>query len=157
MKNSRRPSADKNCPICKGAGFVHPRLPSGKPDFSRVVSCRCVKAAIEKDQENRLQKYSNLGSLASYNFESHGQKRPQRRCRSGRNYLRKPLKRPDYLLLTPKGWFILVGPSGSGKTYLAAAIANERIKQGQPAFFQTVPEFAGPSAFRFCSRQRNAL
>ncbi len=41
----------------------------------------------------------------------------------------------------PKGWFILVGPSGSGKTYLAAAIANERIKQGQPAFFQTVPEF----------------
>ena len=40
----------------------------------------------------------------------------------------------------PKGWFILVGPSGSGKTYLAAAIANERIKQGKPAFFQTVPE-----------------
>jgi DNA replication protein DnaC len=34
----------------------------------------------------------------------------------------------------------LIGASGSGKTYLAAAIANQRIKLGHPVFFQTVPE-----------------
>src|SRR5450759_1429430 len=63
------PVGDKNCPICKGGGFVHPRLPSGKPDYSRVVSCRCIKAAQAKAQGDRLQKYSNLGILAGYSFE----------------------------------------------------------------------------------------
>ncbi len=40
----------------------------------------------------------------------------------------------------PKGWLVLVGPSGSGKTHLAAAIVNERINQGQPAFYISVPD-----------------
>jgi len=35
---------------------------------------------------------------------------------------------------------VLAGPSGCGKTHLAAAIANERIKQGQPALYKTVPD-----------------
>ena len=133
------PLADKNCPICKGAGFVHPRLPSGKPDFSRVIPCRCVKAASEKEQDNRLQKYSNLGALINYTFENLAQ--------SGisgdpakQELFQKAFEAAKLFAVEPKGWFVLVGPSGSGKTYLAAAIANERIKQGQPVFFQTVPE-----------------
>ena len=40
----------------------------------------------------------------------------------------------------PKGWLVLGGPSGSGKTHLAAAIVNERIRQGYPAFYITVPD-----------------
>ena len=40
----------------------------------------------------------------------------------------------------PKGWLALVGPSGCGKTHLAAAIANERIKQGQTALYKTAPD-----------------
>jgi DNA replication protein DnaC len=114
-------------------------LPSGKPDYSRAVSCRCVKAAVNKDQENRLHKYSNLGALASYDFESI--------AKSGisgdsvrRDLFKRAYEAAKYFASEPKGFLVLVGPSGSGKTYLAAAIANERIKLGQPAFFQTVPE-----------------
>jgi len=33
-----------------------------------------------------------------------------------------------------------MGPSGCGKTHLAAAIANQRIHQGQSAFFVSVPD-----------------
>jgi len=40
----------------------------------------------------------------------------------------------------PKGWLVFSGPSGSGKTHLAAAIVNERIRLGQPAFYITVPD-----------------
>ncbi len=40
----------------------------------------------------------------------------------------------------PKGWLVLSGPSGSGKTHLAAAIVNDRIARGQPAFYITVPD-----------------
>ena len=69
---------DKTCPICHGGGFVHPRLPSGKPDYTRAVTCRCVKVEKEKEQENRLQKYSNLGALSAYNFESYHPDRVER-------------------------------------------------------------------------------
>jgi DNA replication protein DnaC len=131
--------ASKDCPVCKGAGFIHPRSPSGKPDFSRVIPCHCVKTSIAKEQENRLQKYSNLGALVNCNFDS--------LAKSGLSgdslkqaLFQKAFEAAKLFALEPKGWFILVGPSGCGKTYLAAAIANERIKSGQPAFFQTVPE-----------------
>jgi DNA replication protein DnaC len=134
------PPGDKNCPVCKGAGFVHPRLPSGKPDFSRVIPCNCVKAASEKEQANRLQKYSNLGTLINHTFDNLAQNGisgdPAKQ-----ELFQKAFESAKVFAFKPEGWFILVGPSGSGKTCLAAAIANERIKQGQPVFFQTVPEF----------------
>jgi DNA replication protein DnaC len=40
----------------------------------------------------------------------------------------------------PQGWLVLGGPSGSGKTHLAAAIVNEHIRLGKPAFYITVPD-----------------
>jgi DNA replication protein DnaC len=132
--------ADKSCPICKGAGFVHPRTSSGKPDYSRVVSCSCIKRIVEKEQENRLHKYSNLGILAGYNFESIASNGISGDS-DKRDLFNRAFEAAKAFAAEPKGWLVLVGPSGSGKTYLAAAIANERIKQGYPAFFQTTPEF----------------
>lgn len=40
----------------------------------------------------------------------------------------------------PKGWLVFSGPSGSGKTHLAAAIVNDCIGRGYPAFYITVPD-----------------
>jgi DNA replication protein DnaC len=134
------PKGDKNCLICKGAGFVHPRSSSGKPDFSRVIPCDCVQIILEREQGNRLNKYSNLGALTGYSFESIIQSGISGDI-SKKELFRKALEAAKLYAAAPKGWFVLIGPSGSGKTYLAAAIANECIKQGQPAFFQTVPEF----------------
>jgi DNA replication protein DnaC len=134
------PIGDQSCPICKGGGFVHPRLSSGKPDYRRVIPCRCVKVVKDRVQEVRLQRYSNLGALSKYDFASlartelTGDSSKQER-------FKKAYEAAKVFAVDPRGWFILVGPSGTGKTYLAAAIANERIRQGYPAFFQTVPEF----------------
>ncbi|HEY77547.1 MAG TPA: ATP-binding protein [Dehalococcoidia bacterium] len=131
------PSA--KCPICEGAGFVHPRLPDGKPDYSQVIACRCTRKESGKDLQDRLQRYSNLGSLTRFTFDS---LMPQ--GRSG-----NPLNQQSFatafeaaraFATEPKGWLVLVGPSGSGKTHLAAAIANERLKQSQPAFYITAPD-----------------
>ena len=40
----------------------------------------------------------------------------------------------------PEGWLLLTGTYGCGKTHLAAAIANDRLAQGQPAIFMVVPD-----------------
>jgi DNA replication protein DnaC len=37
-------------------------------------------------------------------------------------------------------WLILVGKNGCGKTHLAAAVANQRLKQGDPVYFITLPD-----------------
>jgi len=40
----------------------------------------------------------------------------------------------------PDGWLVLLGDHGAGKTHLAAAIANCRVSQSQPALFIVVPD-----------------
>ncbi len=127
------------CPICKGAGFVHPLLPSGKPDFSRVVACRCTRGELDKEQQARLQQYSNLGSLARFTFDNLV---PQGRSGSPINQeqFSRAYNAAKAFAANPEGWLILAGPSGCGKTHLAAAIANERLSHGYPVFFITTPD-----------------
>jgi DNA replication protein DnaC len=103
------------------------------------VPCTCKKRVIEKEKDQRLHKYSNLGALAGFNFENLA-KSGMSGDSSRQELFTKAYEEAKAYAVEPRGWLVLVGPSGSGKTYLAAAIANERIKLGQPAFFQTVPE-----------------
>jgi DNA replication protein DnaC len=42
---------------------------------------------------------------------------------------------------SPDGWLIFEGDNGCGKTHLAAAIANYRLRQGNPVSFVVVPDF----------------
>jgi len=132
-------SPSQNCPICKGAGFVHPLLPSGKPDFSQVIACRCTQQELNKGRQTHLLRYSNLGSLTRFTFDN---LIPQ--GRSGNPASQEQFQRIYEAAKTfatePDGWLTIVGPSGCGKTHLAAAIANDRISQGQPAFFISTPD-----------------
>jgi len=154
------------CPICKGAGFVHPLLASGKPDFSRVIPCRCTQEELDKERQTRLQRYSNLGSLTRLTFDN---LLPQGRSGNpiDQEQFSRACEAAKAFATEPKGWLILVGPSGCGKTHLAAAIANERLSHGYPVFFITTPDLLGylRSAFspdseipydEFFDRVRNA-
>ncbi|MFC1870526.1 ATP-binding protein [Chloroflexota bacterium] len=127
-------SQGSDCPVCHGAGFVHPRLPSGKPDFSRVIPCRCAQGELDKEHHARLQRHSNLGLLTRFTFDN---LMPQGRSGSPANQERfgGACEAAKAFAAEPRGWLILVGPSGCGKTHLAAAIANQRLSQGHPVFF----------------------
>ncbi len=128
-----------NCPICKGAGVVHPLLPSGEPNFSQVVPCRCTQKDLDEERQTRLQRYSNLGALIDFTFDN---LEPQ--GRSGNPKSQEQFKLAYEAARTfaaePKGWLILSGPSGCGKTHLAAAIVNECVSHGYPAYYMTVPD-----------------
>ena len=127
------------CPICKGARFVHPLLPSGKPDFSQVVPCRCTQKELDEERQARLQRYSNLGSLTRLTFDN---LLPQGRSENPANQeqFSRAYQAAKAFAAEPKGWLVLAGPSGCGKTHLAAAIANQCIENNRPVFYITAPD-----------------
>jgi DNA replication protein DnaC len=118
---------------------VHPRLPSGKTDYSRTVPCKCVKNQKKDERLARLKQYSNLGALERFTFDNliaEGRSsHPQVQTRFNQAF-----KAAKSFAAKPEGWLVFSGPSGSGKTHLAAAIVNECIEKGQPAFYITTPD-----------------
>ncbi|MFC2040982.1 ATP-binding protein [Chloroflexota bacterium] len=128
-----------DCPVCKGSRFVHPRLPSGKPDYSQVVPCRCTKQESNKERQVHLQRYSNLGSLTRLTFDT---LLPQGKSENPtiQEQFSRAYQVAKAFAAEPKGWLILAGPSGCGKTHLAAAIANHSISNNRPVFYITVPD-----------------
>jgi len=50
---------------------------------------------------------------------------------------------------SPEGWLVFQGVTGCGKTHLAAAIANHRLKEGQPVKFEVVPDLLDHLRFTF--------
>jgi DNA replication protein DnaC len=130
------------CPICKGAEVVHPLLPSGKPDYRRVVPCRCVQQELDKERQTRLQRYSGLALelLKNMTFDNFDWKRinllPEQR-----ENLKKAFDTALEFAKSPEGWLVFLGVTGCGKTHLAVAIANYCLKAGKPVKFVVVPDF----------------
>ncbi len=124
----------QDCPICKGAGFVHPILSSGQPDFSQVVPCRCVTRRLRKEKLGYLEKYSNIGALTRLTFDNLSPK-----GRKEDTAFQERFSRAHEAAMAfadkPEGWLVFMGPNGCGKTHLTCAIVNHRLSSGQPAFY----------------------
>ena len=127
------------CPVCKGAGFVHPALDSGQVDFSRVVPCQCSKGELRKKKTEYLEKYSNLGYLSQLTFDNLSPKgkpaRHSERSEESQEHFAQVYQAAKAFADNPQGWLAFSGPSGSGKTHLACAIANHRLGLGEPVFY----------------------
>ncbi len=134
--NAPLPSMEEGevCPICKGAGFVHPVLDSGQTDFSRVIPCRCSKGELRKKKTEYLQRYSNLGSLSQLTFDNLSPKGRAANAISQEHFA-QIYQAAKAFSEDPEGWLVFSGPGGSGKTHLACAIANHRLSLGEPVFY----------------------
>jgi DNA replication protein DnaC len=114
-------------------------VPVEHPEFGQIVTCQCQRERLRDEQSVRLLRYSNLGYLTRFTFESLN---PQGRAKDpdSQRMFQQALEAASEYAANPRGWLVFIGPNGSGKTHLAAAIANRRIQNGHLAFFVHVPD-----------------
>ncbi len=127
------------CPRCGGSGFYRRDVPIGHPDFGRALPCDCQAATRQDARLEGLRRASNLGQLARMTFDSFvpdGRGLPPNQVAN----LRRAYEVTRAYAEQPQGWLVLKGRYGCGKTHLAAAIANYRLREGQPAVFMVVPD-----------------
>lgn len=109
------------------------------PDLSQVA----VITAPDYRQGGAPQDQSDLSSLGLYRgmtFETFGLREDESLPGKQRENLRRALELAQAYAHDPKGWLVFMGAYGCGKTHLAAAIATERLDQGQTVLFITAPD-----------------
>ena len=130
---------EPECAECGGARFVRVTTDIEHPDFGRATPCRCARAEDEAERRTRLLRYSRLGALERFTFETllpHGRSGATR----SRERYSAAVEAARHFAERPEGWLVLSGVPGCGKTHLAAAIVNRSIERGSPALFFTVAD-----------------
>ena len=120
------------CVNCRDAHFVHPLREDGKPDYTRVVSCECVREQIERERKQSLLRYCELPTgTAHLTLE---------------NFKVSPELQEAYDLAAQLAegsgevtWITLVAGADRGKTHLAIGICRRWLQRGTPARFAYVP------------------
>jgi len=131
-------SVDSDCQRCGDLGWFTDDVPIDHPEFGKFVICDCQQSQLDEKDNSQLIRYSNLGYLVRFNFESFV---PEFSNVPDIQSLFKIAKDQAIEFATsPRGWLVLVGPHGSGKTHLAASIANQCIANGHIAIYMDVPD-----------------
>lgn len=130
---------DNTCEVCGGKGWYTPDVIVGHPDFGQVMTCPCQQQRLSEERLGRLLRYSNLGNLARFTFDSLEPEGIAQDAASREMFADACRAAAEYAE-NPTGWLVLLGPNGSGKTHLAAAIANHCIKSEHVVFFMHVPD-----------------
>ncbi len=114
-------------------------VPVGHPDFGRAIPCECQREEWERRRLLRLQRLSPLENLRDKTFATF-LLREDTLAPTEVESLRQARDAAMRFAENPAGWLLLMGGLGCGKTHLAAAIANARLSQGEPALFIVVPD-----------------
>lgn len=120
------------CPICHGAGVVHPLDESGKPQYNQVVPCECSRERVLKERYAQMLKFCQLPvATEKWTFETFDANGPLQEAYDVSLQLAE--ERGDIR------WLSLVGDVDVGKSHLAVAICRRWLARGKPARYSLVP------------------
>ncbi|MCA1666821.1 MAG: ATP-binding protein [Thermomicrobia bacterium] len=120
------------CPICHGAGFLRLDVEVGHPQFGRTVPCECQERERAATRYSDQRSLSNLDHFVDCTFASFDKDVPGTR--------EAFIQAKQYSETYEPIWIVLFGTYGTGKTHLAAAIANEAVRQQMTVHFGVVPD-----------------
>ena len=134
LSDEPAPGEQFTCAVCWDAHFVHPLKDDGKPDYSQVVTCQCIKEQMERERVQRLLAYCELPvGTAHMTFE---------------NFKVTPQLKEAYdaavQLAKENGdtaWLTLLGGTDRGKTHLLIAVCRRWLQRGKPARYAYIPLF----------------
>ncbi len=58
------------CERCGDRGWFTPDVPAGHPEFGKIVTCECQSERLSNERSARLFRYSNLGQLTRFTFDT---------------------------------------------------------------------------------------
>ena len=61
---------ENSCPVCGSRGWYTPDVVVGHPDFGKVMTCSCQQQRLSEERQERLLRYSNLGHLTRFTFDT---------------------------------------------------------------------------------------
>ncbi len=128
-----------DCPLCNGTRWVRVDVPFGHPRWGSIDPCSCWEQEGAEERRDRLLRYSNLGVLARFTFdtlEEDGRSDDP----DDRRLFRAAVEAAKAFAESPSGWLVFAGPSGCGKTHLAAAVTHRAVEAGTPALFMVAPD-----------------
>lgn len=127
------------CPLCNGTRWVRVDVPFGHPRWGSIDPCSCWEQEGAQERRERLLRYSNLGVLARFTFDTLDEdgRSPDP---DDRRLFREAVEAARAFAESPSGWLALAGPSGCGKTHLAAAVTHRIVEAGTPALFMVAPD-----------------
>lgn len=127
-------AVNPDCSVCHGAGFLHPRLGDGKPDYSKVISCQ-APGCIE-DQRRAYQStsaYAKEKGVNSYHtFDDFKAVLGVEATLAAFKDVATNENAPPFLFI--------YGTTGNGKTHLCEATLIALLKRGVDCRLWTVPE-----------------
>jgi len=129
--------ANPDCPVCKGAGVVHPRNLDGTPDYSRTIPCPEPGCLGDSTRD-----YKGGESFARQS----GVQTPSQTFDNFK-MVKGVEKAFRYASELANGeakfvWLLIYGGVGNGKTHLCNAIARESVKRGGMMMVNSADMFA---------------
>lgn len=125
--------------ICEGLGVIRYDVPVEDPRFGKLFRCPNNPLEMDTQRQDRLRRLSNLDAYADKSFANFIIDMPTLKPTEQQS-LQMALNMAYRYAQNPDGWLLLEGTYGCGKTHLAAAVGHERLRQGTPVLFVTVPD-----------------
>ena len=119
---------------------IEPRVASRLSDAEIVVNLYLRAPDFRAGHINLTSEVSSLAVHSHQTFDNFDTRNDL--AGEARQMFHKAIQAAREYATQPAGWFVLTGDYGSGKTHLAAAIANERAKSGQPVIFITYQDLS---------------
>tara|TARA_B100000945_G_scaffold151520_1_gene121541 strand:- start:9930 stop:11321 length:1392 start_codon:yes stop_codon:yes gene_type:complete len=139
-KNSEIKPVVFKCDECQDKGWLTSTVPIWHENFGDLIVCpSCKKSADNPEIIKKRIEYSNLEAMSHLTFENI-QSKGNLEGKDNVEKFREALKVSKKYSKNPSGWLTIQGPNGSGKTYLAAAIGNQCIQNGESVLFMFLPD-----------------